>query len=365
MRRVTNVIPKVIKRLIKKRLTTVIGALSDYQYHQFHKRKAGQILYHIENAKGKAGRVLLNKCNDYACDVFGSRRYAPWLYVYSVVAGVFKEGWIPDNYYGKVVMPVINGYFGDVSEVRTLSRRLFSSDVFPDTAYLENGIFFDTKLEVIKERDLSTILFGRSHQAVFKASKSFQGHGVRILDKRTFDANEIRRLGNGVFQDYIEQHEMFEKFVASVATIRVTTAIDDIGRCSVRACSLRLGRAADPHVKSSSHVRIPVSQESGELAEQGYLATWVAVDRHPDSRCRFAGRRIPAFNKCISTVLDLHRRMPFARCIGWDVTVDKNDGVKVMEWNANHNGITFAEATQGPCFADFKWEKLWRSSSVE
>ena len=49
--------------------------------------------------------------------------------------------------------------------------------------------------------------------------------------------------------------------------------------------------------------------------------------------------------------------MPYVRAIGWDVSVDKNDDVHVMEWNGNHNDIKFSEATVGPCFLGLGWEK--------
>ena len=50
--------------------------------------------------------------------------------------------------------------------------------------------------------------------------------------------------------------------------------------------------------------------------------------------------------------------MPYARCIGWDVTVDSEEKVNLMEWNGEHNDIKFAEATQGPCFLGLGWEEL-------
>jgi hypothetical protein len=31
-----------------------------------------------------------------------------------------------------------------------------------------------------------------------------------------------------------------------------------------------------------------------------------------------------------------------------------------MEWNGTYNDIKFSEATQGPCFADLGWERLWK-----
>jgi hypothetical protein len=50
--------------------------------------------------------------------------------------------------------------------------------------------------------------------------------------------------------------------------------------------------------------------------------------------------------------------MPFVRCIGWDLTVDDQGAVQILEWNGGHTGIKITEATQGPCFADLNWHLL-------
>jgi hypothetical protein len=68
--------------------------------------------------------------------------------------------------------------------------------------------------------------------------------------------------------------------------------------------------------------------------------------------------KIPAFRDCVDTVLQLHGKIPFARCIGWDIAVDESGQVQVMEWNGEHNDVKFSEATQGPCFLDLNWELL-------
>ena len=173
-------------------------------------------------------------------------------------------------------------------------------------------------------------------------------------------------LANGVFQDFIYQHQSLEEVMPdSVATLRITTILDHKGKASPRASYLRIGRRAETHVKSASHIRVPVNLKSGELGDQGYLTSWLPIDSHPDSQIKFAKRKIPSFNKCISTGLELHELIPYVRCIGWDMTIDKNNNVKVMEWNAGHNDIKFSEATQGPCFSDLGWEKLWRQAKTK
>lgn len=71
-----------------------------------------------------------------------------------------------------------------------------------------------------------------------------------------------------------------------------------------------------------------------------------------------------AFKTCVLTVTKLHKKAPYARCIGWDVTVDGDENVRLLEWNPEHNGIKFSEATQGPCFADLGWERRGKGASL-
>src|SRR5690606_20460347 len=109
--------------------------------HAYHAAQVDRILGTI----GRPARALRNRCDDYAGDVLGWRGYAPWLYVFTSTQGVFRDGWIPDNYYGCVVVPRINGESGLVSRLKTLSARVLSIPphvpVLPDAGYVVNGVF--------------------------------------------------------------------------------------------------------------------------------------------------------------------------------------------------------------------------------
>jgi hypothetical protein len=52
----------------------------------------------------------------------------------------------------------------------------------------------------------------------------------------------------------------------------------------------------------------------------------------------------------VSKVIELHAKGPYARGGGWDVSVDADEKIMVMEWNAEHNDVNPSEATQGLCF---------------
>jgi len=344
-----------IRKLFRRRL----------RFHQEHMLRAKAILKNIESVKGKTDPKLIKLSDEYAKDVLGRYAYAPWLYVYSAVAGTFREGWIPDNYYGKIVISLIQGRYGGMSALRASTNMLFGSDLFPDIAYYVNGMFLSHNSTVLRDKELQDVLFNDSDKVVYKADSSSQGKGIFFFNKKTFDAENIRRLGNGVFQNYIDQHPSFEELMpSSVATLRLTTIMDKSGKTSLRACYLRIGRGEDTHVQSAYNIRIPVNLKSGELEAEGFSADWHAIDSHPDTGIKFAKRKIHGFNDCVSAALSLHVSIPFVHCVGWDMTVDRNDKVRIMEWNGLHNDIKFSEATQGPCFSDLGWEKLWRKDKT-
>lgn len=333
-------------------------------YHKAHQTNARSALSIIESEQGKLSPKLKNRAAEYANDVLGWRGYAPWLDVYSAIAGEFKEGWIPDNYYGHVVIPVIKGSYGTISNAKSLSARLLKTDRFPDAGYFVNGLFLSAAGAVIPPHKIKDYIFCNDDRIVFKSDHSVQGKNIYFYDKENFCLETINKLGNGVFQKYINQHPFFDEIMSgSVATLRVTSVALDNGEISCRAAFLRIGLTHDTHIKWASNVIIPVEMASGRLQKKAYLPDWRSVTRHPETGYQWEGKVIPRYDEVRKYVMETHKAFPFCRCIGWDLIVDKNDEIQVMEWNGEHNDIKFHEAISGPCFAEMGWENLWRHRS--
>ncbi|SDM55662.1 sugar-transfer associated ATP-grasp domain-containing protein [Kriegella aquimaris] len=329
------------------------------RYHYISNRQAFKALEEVEKDNGKLTSKSKKIVDEYAVDILGWKGFAPWLYVYTAINGSFKEGWIPDNYYFKKVVPKIQGEYGKISFLKSLNNLIFQKEVGPDIVYFINGFWFGRNFEAISTEKLETVLFREREVVVCKSDQSCQGSGVYVIRKEEFDLNAIQKIGNCTIQSYIEQHPFFNAFLSdSVATIRMTTVVDSENRISLRACYLRLGRCNDTHIKSINHIRIPITIKDGMLHEQGYLANWKVVYEHPDSKLSFAGKYIPNYKECVQLVLQLHERMPMVRSIGWDIIVDAAGHPIVMEWNGYSNDIKFSEATQGPCFKDLNWNLL-------
>ncbi len=161
---------------------------------------------------------------------------------------------------------------------------------------------------------------------------------------------------SGVFQSFIDQDAGLSAFFSeAVSTLRLNTVLNTEGLVELRSAHLRLGTGEDTRVTDASQIRIAVCLNTGRLSDTGFTGGWVEVDRHTDTGVPFSGFDYPMFREAVEVVKRLHRVVPFVRCIGWDVCVDRSGEVCVMEWNGRQNGIQFPEATQGPCFLGLGW----------
>lgn len=343
---------------LKNLIVDTITVLKDFRYHSIHKNNALAALKNIENEKGKTDPKNLTQCFEYANDVFGDKKYANWLYVYAAVSESFKEGWIPDNFYGRVIVPKLKGEYGKIDDRNLITNQLLSPENSLDICYCINGQFWDVENNYISVQQLTSLVFKHSEKVVFKKENSNQGRGVFFFSKNNLDLEKIIKLGDGVFQSYINQHRFFSDFTErSVATIRLTT-VTEKGKANVRAAYLRLGQGEDTHIRSSSALKIPVEPLTGKLDKLAYYANWTRTDKHPDHQVEFSGLNIPHFRLCVDTVLALHNKIPYVASVGWDLIVDCENKVRLIEWNGQHNGIKFSEAVQGPCFKNLGWSCL-------
>lgn len=327
--------------------------------------QARTILGTIEREQGRTDRKQINLANDYARDVLGSEKYAPWLHVYTAVSGRFKEGWIPDNYYGLVVSSVKANDVARVARVKSFTNRILNTKALPDLAYVIDGIFYTTDYKPIRSPELAALLFERHDRVFFKADGSAQGRSVTIMRREDFAEGVQNRLPDGVFQSPIRQNAFFAAMSPkSTATLRITTARDLDGYISVKAAYLRGGRATDDIVTCRSHVRVPLDRDTGAMADWGYLHDWRKTDHHPDTGFRFAGNAIPNYRAAADLCKALHESCPHILCLGWDTCIDDAGEAQIMEWNSRYNDIKFSEATTGPCFRGLGWEDLWKRGAA-
>lgn len=350
---------RMIGRLLGVRLARV-GYNDPARYHARHRKEALESLAILENANSsKLAAIDKKRADDYAIGVLGGREYAPWLYVYAAMAGGFRDGWIPDNFFGTVVVPRVNSALGPLTGLKTLSARILQTKAIPDIAYHVGGVLYGRDFSAIGRDSLCDVATSTGDHVFVKADSSAQGKGVvkvRSQDLRHFD---LGKIGDCVIQSAVAQHEFFERIVSGpVATLRITTARNSLGVVEPRAAFLRLGRQGSDRIGETS-VCVSVVDRDGRLDGCGYYH-WHRHVTHPDTGVAFGGQRVPEFTNAVRTCVELHATVPHLAVIGWDVTISKDESVKIFEWNGGHCDIKFSEATVGPCFTGLNWESLRR-----
>lgn len=327
-----------------------------------YNREAREV-YRALGPDGAVSAAVVKQCLDYAGSVLGDPVHAPWLQVYSALAGEFREGWIPSSYFATVVLPRVNAPYGKVDQMRPLSRLVLRTDSLPDVAHKANGRWWSLDQEPLHAEALVDQVAAGERQVVFKADDSARGRGIRVFDPGSLDPDVLERLGNGVLQYMVQPHATYRELSpGGAATLRVTTTIGPGSKPRASAAFLRLGRTGHSHVSASDSMRVPVDVATGALDPVGYTSSWQRAASHPDTGLTFSGITLPEYSACVSLAEDLHAGLPYPAVVGWDLCVDSGDSVKLFEWNAQHPDIKFSEATTGPCFTDMGWEDLWKQA---
>lgn len=284
------------------------------------RKKARAALQGLERAGHRLSRQMRNEIRAYAHEHLGWQGYADWLAVYTALAGHFRPGWLPVNYYQAEVMPRINSTYHQIGQRRAMNGYLYEQHEFPDLAYVVNGIVHDREYRVIPPDQVTEYLTDRADEVVVKADHTDSGLGVRMMAANAVTHDLLIACGNGVVQARILPHEFFHPFSQSaLPTLRLATVITNAGKAEVRASYLKFGRAGHDSIMADDKLRIAVDPATGLMDERGFMSCWTPVREHPDNGVTFAGQELPMFRECVEAVLRMHQHWSLPRFVSWDV----------------------------------------------
>jgi hypothetical protein len=347
---------KSLKRVVRERIEA--GKTRRFHARDNAKAKAAYQAIVTQDPSRTLSATSKKRIKEYSNDVFGSPKFAPWLEVYSAHRGRFIEGWIPENYFMKVLVPSWTRY--NNIDAKTIARRILGTESIPDLAYYINGFWIYREHRHLDTAKLVDHLFADTEAIFFKIDGPAQGKGVQRVTRSEFDHERLSRLGNFVVQAAIEQHPLFDQFTPdSVASLRITTVKPPGHSAKNKASILRLGHGGAT-ILTADAIRVPVVDDQGSLSERAADARWISHTVHPDSQVAFSGKRIPEFQRAVAMCEKLHDESPFTTLIGWDIAIDRNSAPVIMEWNQGVAGIALSEASLGPCFKNLGWDNIWR-----
>ena len=154
-----------------------------------------------------------------------------------------------------------------------------------------------------------------------------------------------------VFQDIIRQSSFLESFNPdSINTFRLLT-LNINGRCTLLSSFLRMGaKGAFVDNLSAGGLLVGIS-EDGVLRDYGIAKDYSKYYESPTG-VEFRGVKIPHWDRIMQEVLAFHCRIPYANLIGWDITMNQDNEVIVIEINLDSAEIEAHQVFNGPVFGD-------------
>ena len=249
----------------------------------------------------------------------------------------------------KQMLPVLfDGRVEGVRTPRTLLTRV-------------NGHYYDENRRPVSQEEALRRLAARGERdIVAKVSvNSSSGRGVRVLaldgDRDARSGKTVRQIfdelgENFVVQERIVPHPvMAALYPDAINTFRVMTyRMGDAFR--VAPILLRIGQGGS--VVDNAHaggIFISVDDD-GALGREAFTESQKRYDRHPDTGVVFDGYRIlfvPALQKA---AIELHGIIPTVDVASWDMTVDRDGNIVLVEINLRSQAIWMAQMSHGKAF---------------
>jgi hypothetical protein len=289
--------------------------------------------------------------------------------VYPAFSRVKSSDYVPDNLFFTHIEPMLNNIdFSRSFADKNLYDRLIEKTVLPDI-YLRkiHGAYFDRNYEEIADVD-STLqdIAANNEQVVFKYAITSQGgKNIAILDsdgdslfhnKNRISKNWLDNNlnDNFLFQQVINQHPFYARFNhSSLNTIRVYTyrSVND-ERVHVLHSILRVGKngAFIDNISMGGKACgiTPEGKLNGVVCDiNGRLYQKVGEVNAKEGLSLFKYKQIT------DTAKKIAKKQFYSRLIGFDLCVDSEEKIRLIELNNFDVGVDILQQCNGPLFGDF------------
>lgn len=245
-------------------------------------------------------------------------------------------------------------------QLYSLENKALCDIYFPDLSFPEtyvrglNGNFYDKDMNFISGAEAVALLKCKGEYVIKPAIGTLQGQGVKKVNSQKDSIIDSFKTGGGNFiaQEVLKQAiEIEELNPSSLNCFRVTTIY--LNGVFDFATSLKVGKAGAFRDNWNSAYWIDVSKK-GVLSEFGFDYDVNAVSRS-DGGIAFKGRVIPHFQDMIDHLEKMHKKL-FANCgvIGWDVTLDRDYKVRIIETNLYNPGTNIEQFVSGDFFKAYR-----------
>ncbi|MBO4536797.1 MAG: hypothetical protein J5702_06280 [Bacteroidales bacterium] len=245
-------------------------------------------------------------------------------------------------------------------QLYALGNKAMCDLYFPEISFPEpyvrklNGSYYDKAMNCLSLDQAVALLREKKEFILKPALGSLVGRGVSKVDCATDDVEAaLRNAGpNSIAQEVLGAAPEIERLnPSSVNCIRVTSIYLN-GRYA-SAAMVKVAREENFRDNWRFAYLVGVDAE-GRLADCGYDIDMNPVDRS-DSGVVFKGYVIPRFREITDHLEQMHRKyFPQCAVVGWDVTLDRDYRVRVVEANLFNTGTNAEQYVSGAFFEPFR-----------
>lgn len=246
-------------------------------------------------------------------------------------------------------------------QLQALENKAMCDIYFPQLNFPEsyvrkiNGVFYDREMNILSEENVIKILSQKEGFVIKPSIDSEQGKGVKIV--KTKDESVICKIinesdNNFIAQEIIKQHSIISGLnESSLNTFRVTSLYLN-GKYNA-VTSLKVGKKGSDRDNWDCSYWINVEKD-GILSEKGYDYNINVVNK-TDNGIAFSGLKMPMYDEMIRFVERNHKLL-FPNCcvVGWDITIDITDNIRVIEVNLDTPGTKIEQLCNGDFFKMFR-----------
>lgn len=322
--RLTRAIIKKIRKIRLKRWTLKYGAENHLLKPTFSKRKAKKI-----------ARMGFNENQWYIYDFDRKEKKCRKEYLTS---------------FDRWNMRGINGEYRIILDDKRLFELIFSkyTNVPKILYFLKNRKIYDSNQNEVGLDDLNNVLM--KQKLFFRMNAAGGGRGAHLIEydseKLLIDGSvssfqDIYSFSDGTFSTFLTQLEYSSNiYPKSTNTIRMVT-INDNGDFEIVACAHRFGTHTSGFVDnaSSGGIFCNIDIDTGELDSAYSYFVNQKYDQHPDTGEQIKGIKIPYWNKVKKDLLTIHKGVPYLKLVAWDVVVQEDGKIAIIEGNASSDVI--------------------------
>ena len=268
----------------------------------------------------------------------------------------FSPKYMPENLFYIDIEPRLNQkiYFPSLTDKNILDKR-FPNVKQPETVIKNINGFFYSNDELIDERKALSLCDTGNELVIKPTVDSGGGKNILLFNCKDGVVDSGQKLRT-VFKDYgkdfivqkiVQQHEQLKALnPTSLNTIRIMTYLNE-NKVDVLSTIVRIGRKGSSTDNATTGGISCGIQKNGQFNTMGYQLSGQSF-RATDSGIKFEDVKLNFMSKVLETVNELHQEAPFFKLISWDLAIDKDENVVLIEYNVMGQGINSHQLNNGP-----------------